>query len=243
MKYITNNDQELLFESYSSINAKQIILESSLNNFLYNDQPITTLSEAYAMLDIYNDLVEENIFAGLGALAGTAGRGLAAAGQKVAQGAQAVGQKVAQGAQAVGRGVAQGAQAAGQKVAQGAQAVGRGVSEVGSNISNIYGTASSAADAAKVVTTANQAANQLKEVLSAAVAQNPEIFKGGALGSGGDPGNQRLNDVINHLAKVQQSLSQQSTQAQQRGFFGGVGTAMRGQQSGGATPAGAPATP
>jgi hypothetical protein len=104
MKYITNNDQELLFESYNSINAKQIILESSLNNFLYNDQPITTLSEAYAMLDIYNDLVEENIFAGLGALAGTAGRGLAAAGQKVAQGAQAVGQKVAQGAQAAGQG-------------------------------------------------------------------------------------------------------------------------------------------
>jgi hypothetical protein len=120
--------------------------------------------------------------------------------------------------------------------------VGRGVSQVGSNISNIYGSASSAADAAKVVSTANQAATQLKELLSAAVAQNQELFKGGALGAGGDPGNQRLNDVIKHLAKVQQSLSQQATQAQQQGFFGGVGTAMQGQQGGGSAPTGVPAT-
>ena len=235
-----NNDSELIFENYKSINNKEIILESTLNDFLYNDRPITTLSEAYAILDVY-DIVEEAI-PGLKAF-GSAGMGLMKnLGQAGKQKVMDAGQQALQ----AGKEVLQTGKQAVQTGKQAVQAkVLQPVMQKVGDLKNAYDSAESAAAAEKVLAQANSAANELRQLLAAAVQQNAELFKGGALGKGGDPGNQRLNDVINHLTRVQDTLINQAGQAKQQAMSTGGGQPAdpAAQPAAPAAPAAQPAAP
>ena len=133
MKYISYNDQELLSESYNSINLKQVILESSVDSFIKNAPNVSTLAEAYAILDIYNDLVEEGLFGGLANVAKGVGGTIARGAQNVASGAQAAGKAVVQGAKTAG------------------QMAGAAANTVGSNIAGMYTSGSNAAEAQKAL--------------------------------------------------------------------------------------------
>jgi hypothetical protein len=148
MKYITYNDQELLSESYNSINVKQTILESSVESFIKNAPNVSTLAEAYAILDIYNDLVEEGLFGG------------------IANVAKGVGGTLARGAQNVASGVAKGAGAVAQGVRTAGQMAGAAGQQIGSNISQMYQTGSNAAEAQKALQQARSAAEQLINLIN-----------------------------------------------------------------------------
>ena len=211
-----NKDSELIFENYKSINNKEIILESTLNDFLYNDRPITTLSEAYAILDVY-DIVEEALsMAGL--------KNLGAAGIGLAKNLGTAGvQRGSEMLQSAGQQVKQRLDTASQQVKQKFNAAFLPVMQKVGDLRNAYSSAENAAAAERVVAQANDAANQIKQLLAAAVKQNAEMFKGGALGKGGDIGNQRLNDIINHLTRVQDNLINQAGQAKQQAMSIGGG--------------------
>ncbi len=219
MKYITNNDQELLFESYSSINVKQLMLESSVESFVKNAPNVSTLAEAYAILDIYNEF-----FGGMA---------------NVAKGAV---QGIQKGAQAVGQGIQKGAQAAGQALKGAGQAVAAGASQVGSNVAGMYQTGNTAAEANKVMTQAAAAAQQIIDLINQAKELSPETFTGSrnrALAQ--NPSNLKLIDIINYIEQTKGTTQQAATDARNKGFFGGVGGAAKSAYQG--ATAGAPATP
>jgi hypothetical protein len=223
MKYITNNDQELLFESYSSINVKQLMLESSVESFVKNAPNVNTLAEAYAIIDIYNDLVEEGLLGGLANVA----KGV---GGTIARGAQAV----ASGAQAAGKAVAQGARTAGQMAGAAGQ-------QIGQNVSNMYQSGSKAAEAQKALQQAKAAAEGLINLINQAKQLSPETFKdsrGRDLAQ--NISNLPLGKLVEYLGKTGTATQGAAASAINQGVFGGVGQAVGSAYQGGTT---APATP
>lgn len=232
MKYISYNDQELLSESYNSINAKQIILESSVDSFVRNAPNVSTLAEAYAIIDIYNDLVEEGILGGLANVAKGVGGTIARGAQGVAQGAKAAGQAVVQGAKTAG------------------QMVGAAGQQIGQNVSQMYQTGSKAAEAQKALQQARAAAEQLINLINQAKQLSPETFKdarGRELAQ--NISNLPLGKLVEYLGKTGTATQGAATAAQQQGVFGGVGQAVSNAYQGGAAapaggaPAAAPAAP
>jgi len=213
MKYITYNDQELLSESYNSINLKQVILESSVESFIKNAPNVNTLAEAYAILDIYNDLVEEGLFGGL------------------ANVAKGVGGTIARGAQNVASGVAKGAGAVAQGVKTAGQVAGAAGQQIGSNISQMYQTGSSAADAQKALQQAKAAADQLVNLINQAKQLSPETFKNSKMK---DINNVSLGQLVKYLANTGSATQGAATAAKNTGVFGGVGGAMGQAYQGGA---------
>jgi len=218
MKYITYNDQKLLSESYNSINVKQIMLESSVGTFIKNAPNVNTLAEAYAIIDIYNDLMEEkSLFGGLSNVV----KGI---GGSIARGAQ----NVASGAQAAGSAVAQGARTAGQV----AGAAGR---QIGQNMSQMYQTGSNAADAQKALQQARTAAEQLINLINQAKQISPETFKDA---KGRDLAqnitNVPLGKLVEYLGKAGTATQGAAAAARSQGPFGGVGAAMGQAYQGGA---------
>lgn len=220
MKYISYNDQELLSESYNSINLKQVILESSVDSFIRNAPNVSTLAEAYAILDIYNDLVEEGLFGGL------------------ANVAKGVGGTIARGAQNVASGVAKGAGAVAQGVKTAGQMAGAAGQQIGSNISQMYQTGSSAAEAQKALQQAKAAADQLVNLINQAKQLSPETFKNSKMK---DINNVSLGQLVKYLANTGTATQGAATAAKNQGAFGGVGGAMSQAYQSGAAPA--PATP
>lgn len=223
MKYISYNDQELLFESYNSINIKQVILESSASTFIANSNNINTLAEAYAILDIYNDLVEEGLLGGL------------------ANVAKGVGGTLARGAQNVASGVAKGAGAVAQGVRTAGQMAGAAGQQIKSNVSQMYQTGSNAAEAQKALQQARAAAEQIIDLINQAKQLSPETFKNSKMK---DISNVSLGQLIQYIGNTNVAAQGAATAAKNQGVFGGVGDAVSQAYQGGAAPAvgGAPAT-
>jgi hypothetical protein len=218
MKYISYNDQELLSESYNSINVKQIMLESSVDSFIKNAPNVDTLAEAYAILDIYNDLVEEGLFGGLANVAKGVGGTIARGAQNVASGAQAAGKAVVQGAKTAG------------------QMAGAAANTVGSNIAGMYASGSNAAEAKKIIAQAAEAAQQIIDLVNRAKELDKSVFAGKK-----QPEQVALGTLKTYLQQVGTNTDQAATAARDKGVFGGVGGAMRQAYQGGAAPA--PANP
>jgi hypothetical protein len=221
MKYITYNDQELLSESYNSINVKQIILESSVGTFIKNAPNVNTLAEAYAILDIYNDLVEEGLFGGLANVAKGVGGTIARGAQNVASG--------------VASGVSKGAGAVAQGVKTAGQVAGAAANTVGGNISSMYTSGSNAADAQKAITEAQKAADQLKQLLDKVKQLSPGTFKDS---KGRDLAqnvmNLPLGSILTYITKTGVATQGAATAAKNIGVLGGVGAAMSQAYQGGA---------
>lgn len=190
------------------------MLESSVESFVKNAPNVSTLAEAYAIIDIYNDLVEEGILGGLANVA----KGV---GGTIARGAQAV----ASGAQAAGKAVAQGARTAGQMA-------GAAANTVGSNIAGMYQSGSNAAEAKKIIAQAAEAAQQIIDLVNKAKELDKSVFAGKK-----QPEQVALGTLKNYLQQVGTNTAQAATNASNRGVFGGVGQAVGSAYRGGAAPA------
>lgn len=200
------------------------MLESSVDSFIKNAPNVNTLAEAYAIIDIYNDLVEEGLFGGLSNVAKGVGGSIARGAQNVASGAQAAGKAVVQGARTAG------------------QMAGAAANTVGSNIAGMYTSGSNAAEAQKALQQAKAAADQLVNLINQAKQISPETFKdarGRELAQ--NISNIPLGKLVEYLGKTGTATQGAATAARDKGVFGGVGGAMRQAYQGGAAPA--PANP
>jgi len=196
------NDKELIYESYKSLNLKQVMLESAADTFIRNSQNINTIEEANAILEIHRELVSEGILGGL----------------------KSMGQRAVAGASKAGANIAG---AAGQ-AARTAGAVGSAVAgQIGDNAKNIYQSGSDDQSAQQVIIKANAAAQELANLINSAIEKYPDVFSGGSLGSGGDVMSQRLGDIINRLVDVQSQTKANMETSQNKGYFGGVGDAAK----------------
>lgn len=199
MSYILHNDQELLAESYKSINMKQVILESSVGNLRAR---ITTLAEAYAILDIYDDVVEEGIFDSIKGGLSNLGRGGMQTGR------------------IAGRALAQGAKTAGRM----AGAAGR---QVGQNVSQIARTGATARETQLVIKQAQEAATRLTALIDQARQLSPETFqdsRGRSVAANVE--NLSLKKLLYYLTQAGDKTQRGATSASERGYFAGIGGAM-----------------
>lgn len=227
-------DTDLIFENYKAINVKQLMLESTVESFARNTVQIDTLSEAYAILDIYNDMLEEGLFSNI--------KNAASGVRNVASGlgstARAAGGAIRQGAQAVGGAVQRGAQAAGQVAQSAGNAVAQGAQQVHANVSNMYNTGKNAQQVSQVMSQAAEAAQQIKDLIAQAKQLSPETFQGSrgrALAV--NPDNLTLGAIINYMTTAGVNSTVAADAAQQNGVFGGVGGAMKQGFQGQAAPA------
>ena len=149
---MNNQDTELIYESYKSINVKQLVLESSYETFEKNAPNVETLEEAKAILEIYNEAIPA--IAGLKALGGAAHRGMSAVGQAAKAKMAGMAQGAAQKASEVVRSAAGGVSAAAK---QGVQ-----------NVKNIAGTAADEARAKNLIADAQKAAQEIIDLVNQA---------------------------------------------------------------------------
>jgi methyl-accepting chemotaxis protein len=202
-----STDTDLIFENYKAINVKQLMLESTVESFARNTVQIDTLSEAYAILDIYNDMLEEGLFSNI--------------------------KNAYSGAKNVAQGVGNTVRAVGGAVQRGAKAVASGVRHVAGNVSNMYDKGKKASQVNQVMSQAAEAAQQIKDLIAQAKQLSPETFQGS---SAVNPDDLTLGAIINYMTTAGVNSAVAADAAQQNGVFGGVGGAMKQGFQGQAAP-------
>ena len=205
-----NKDSELIFENYKSISVKQLMLESTFENFERYAPNVSTLEEAYAILDIYEMLEEAGFIQGLK----NVGRGISntakAAGSNIAAGTQQVAQQVGNVAKA------------------GAAGATAGIKQVGSNIADMQRTGAAVGQGQQVIKQAAAAAQQIIDLVNQAKQISPETFEG----SQGRPlaqniSNLKLSQIMGYLDKLSANTNTAAQAASDKGIFGGAGEAAK----------------
>lgn len=201
MAKFSRKDQALLTEAY----GVQLITESlpgmTLEQLLLKlDNPLTLQESAY--VELVTTRVIEELFGGLRALAGGAGKAIRSAGAGLAQGAGDAARKVGSTVQ----GAAQGATAAAK--------------QVGQNVGDIYNSAEEKGKADQALKQATAAAQQLVQLVQAAQQKGMVSFSG-------DPMTLPLQDLIDEIILAQQGAGNMQRSAQKKGVFGSAGKAFQ----------------
>jgi hypothetical protein len=224
MSKFTKLDTMLISEAYSA----QLLLESAPYMTIAEIQsklPTMTIAEAQIIEEMFGKMGRAigQVASGIGNVAGAAGRGLKSAGQAVGKAIGNAGQTAKQ----VGSGIAS---AAGQ---------------VGTNVKNMYQTGADSKEAEQAVAQAQQAIEDLINLIDTAKAKYGEGSTFGMYFSE-NPMNMTLTTISNQLNMASQTAQGASDAANKKGFTGGVGSAFKqgfqGQGQQGAPPQGAAPT-
>jgi hypothetical protein len=214
MSKFTKLDTMLISEAYSA----QLLSESAPYMTIAEIQsklPTMTIAEAQIIEEMFGKMGKRlgQIGAGIGNLAGAAGRGLKSAGQAVGSTAGKVGSGIAS--------------AAGQ---------------VGSNVKNMYQTGADSKEAEQAVTQAQQAIEDLINLIDTAKAK---YGPGSTFNKyfSDDPMKMTLQTISNQLNMASQTAQDINTDVKDRGFFGGSKAAYSAAKQGMSAPQGAPVVP
>lgn len=221
MSRFTKIDSMLISEAYSA----QLLMESAPYMTIAEIQsklPTMTIAEAQLIEELFGKLGQKigQVGAGLGNLAGAAGRGLKSAGQ-------AVGGAVDKGLQAaadVGKGVAGAA------------------SNVAQNVGNMYKAGAGEKEAAQAIEKAQSSIEELVNLINTA---KSKYGPGSAFNKyfSDDPMKMTLSTISNQLNMASQTAQDVNTDVKDRGFFGGSKAAYSAAKQGMSAPQGAPVVP
>jgi hypothetical protein len=223
MSRFTKIDSMLISEAYSA----QLLMESAPYMTIAEIQrklPTMTIAEAQLIEELFGKLGQKigQVGAGLGNLAGAAGRGLKSAGQAVGSAVGGAVDKGMQAAAGVGSGIAS---AAGQ---------------VGKNVQDMYKTGEVSKQTEDAVANASKAAMDLIDLVQ-------QAQQNGLVKAQKEVTDMSLAEIMQELETAKTSASTFQNAANKTGYTGGVGAAFKqgfqnkGQQ--GAAPQGAAATP
>lgn len=204
-----NNDSELIFENYKavkSINAKQLMLESTFKNFERYSSNVRSLEEAYAILDIYEMLEEAGFLQGL----------------------KNVGRGAINTAKAAGSNIAAGAQQLSNAAKAGATGAAAGIKQVGSNIADMQRTGAAVGQGQQVIKQAATAAQQIIDLVNQAKQISPETFAGSqGRELAQNISNLKLSQIMGYLDKLSADTNTAAQAASDKGIFGGAGRAAK----------------
>ena len=223
MSRFTKIDSMLISEAYSA----QLLMESAPYMTIAEIQrklPTMTIAEAQLIEELFGKLGQKigQVGAGLGNLAGAAGRGLKSAGQAVGSAVGGAVDKGMQAAAGVGSGIAS---AAGQ---------------VGKNVQDMYKTGEVSKQTEDAVANASKAAMDLIDLVQ-------QAQQNGLVKAQKEVTDMSLAEIMQELETAKTSAATFQKNADKTGYTGGVGAAFKqgfqnkGQQ--GAAPQGAAATP
>lgn len=201
MAKFSRKDQALLTEAYSVQLLTESLPSMTLAQLLETLKTPLTLNESAYVERVSNKVIEE-LFGGLKALAGGAGRAAGAAGGGLAQGVRNL------------------AGQAGSAIKGAAQGVGAAAKQVGQNVGDIYNSAEEKGKADQALKQANAAAQQLVQLVKAAQQKQLVAFSG-------DPMQLPLQDLIDELILAQQGAGNMQRSAQKKGVFGSAGKAFQ----------------
>lgn len=202
MSKFTRKDQVLLTEAYSVQLLTESLPKMNLTQLMEKmERQGLTLQESEYVEKVTSRVIEE-LFGGLKALAGGAGKAAAGAGGGLLQGVKNLAGKAA--------GAAKGA----------ASGLGSAAKQVGQNVSDIYNTAEDKSKADQALKQANAAAQQLVQLVQSAQQKGLVSFSG-------DPMSLPLVDLIDELILAQQGAGNMQRSAQNKGVFGSAGKAFQ----------------
>lgn len=220
MSRFTKLDTMLISEAYSA----QLLLESAPYMTIAEIQsrlPHMTIAEAQVIEELFGKLGQKigQVGAGIGNLAGAAGRGLKSAGQAVGK--------------AVGN--------AGQTARQVGSGISAAAGQIGKNVQNMYQTGEVSKQTSDAIQNASKAAMELIDMVQ-------QAQQNGLVKAQKEVTDMSLAEIMDELETAKQSAETFRADANKTGFTGGAGAAFKkGFQSQGAAaaPAGgaAPATP
>lgn len=194
---MSKKDQQLLSEAYSVQLLKESFPHLTLQQVL-NRYDRYNLSEQ-AWVDEFSTRVIEELFGGLGAVAGSAGR-------------------------SIGGGLAGLAKKGMDKVSQGAKSLKQGASnaaqQVGQNVKNVYDTAEDKSKLNQGAKKAEVAAKQLAALVQDAQQRGYVTFSG-------DPMEMPLGDLVDELILAAKGSSSIAKSAQNKGILKGAGQAFK----------------
>jgi hypothetical protein len=225
MSRFTKIDSMLISEAYSA----QLLMESAPYMTIAEIQrklPTMTIAEAQLIEELFGKLGQKigQVGAGLGNLAGAAGRGLKSAGQAVGSAVGGAVDKGMQAAAGVGSGIAS---AAGQ---------------VGKNVQDMYKTGEVSKQTEDAVANASKAAMDLIDLVQ-------QAQQNGLVKAQKEVTDMSLAEIMQELETAKTSAATFQKNADKTGYTGGVGAAFKqgfqnkGQQGSSSAPQGVPTTP
>lgn len=221
MSRFTKLDSMLISEAYSA----QLLSESAPHMTIAEIQsklPYMTIAEAQIIEELFGKLGQKigRVGAGLGNLAGAAGKGLKSAGQS-AMGAV---DKGIQSAVDVGKGVAGAA------------------SNVAQNVSNMYKAGAGEKEAAQAIEKAQASIEEIVNLINTA---KSKYGPGSTFNKyfSDDPMKMTLNTIANQLNMASQTAQDVNADVKDRGFFGGTKAAYSAGKQGAGAPQGVPVVP
>ena len=221
MSRFTKLDSMLISEAYSA----QLLSESAPYMTIAEIQsklPTMTIAEAQLIEELFGKLGQKigQVGAGIGNLAGAAGKGLKSAGQS-AMGAV---DKGIQSAVDVGKGVAGAA------------------SNVAQNVSNMYKAGAGEKEAAQAI---EQAQASIEEIVNLINTAKSKYGPGSTFNKyfSDDPMKMTLQTISNQLDMASKTAQDVNADVKDRGFFGGSKAAYSAAKQGMSAPQGAPVVP